>query len=61
MRARLRDRIAASDPGLLRLTAGLRTVGAIALTLAVLTLLGADVHLLVAGAMAAMVATFAIR
>ncbi len=61
MRARLRDRIAASDPGLLRLTAGLRTVGAIAVTLAVLSLLGADVHLLVAGAMAAMVATFAIR
>ncbi|MFD5480469.1 FUSC family protein [Streptomyces hawaiiensis] len=61
VRARLRDRTAASDPGLLRLTAGLRTVGAIALTLAVLSLLGADVHLLVAGAMAAMVATFAIR
>ncbi|MFF5966628.1 FUSC family protein [Streptomyces collinus] len=61
VRARLRDRIAASDPGLLRLTAGLRTVGAISLTLAVLSLLGADVHLLVAGAMAAMVATFAIR
>lgn len=61
MRARLRDRIAASDPGLLRLTAGLRTVGAIALTLLVLSLLRADVHILVAGAMAAMVATFAIR
>ncbi|WP_030244863.1 MULTISPECIES: FUSC family protein [unclassified Streptomyces] len=61
VRTRLRDRIAASDPGLLRLTAGLRTVGAIALTLAVLALLRVDVHLLVAGAMAAMVATFAIR
>lgn len=61
MRTRLRDRIAASDPGLLRLTAGLRTVGAIALTLAVLSLLGTDVPHLVAGAMAAMVATFAIR
>ncbi|MFJ4819740.1 FUSC family protein [Streptomyces sp. NPDC088801] len=61
VRARVRDRTAASDPGLLRLTAGLRTVGAITLTLAVLSLLGADVHLLVAGAMAAMVATFAIR
>ncbi|GHC95321.1 membrane protein [Streptomyces violarus] len=61
MWTRLRDRIAASDPGLLRLTAGLRTVGAITLTLAVLSLFGADVHLLVAGAMAAMVATFAIR
>lgn len=61
MRARLRDRAAASDPGLLRLTAGLRTVGAIALTLAVLTLLRADVTHLVAGAMTAMVSTFAIR
>lgn len=61
MRARLRDRLAASDPGLLRLTAGLRTVGAIALTLAVLASLGSDVTHLVAGAMAAMVATFAIR
>ncbi|MFH9011876.1 FUSC family protein [Streptomyces sp. NPDC017943] len=61
VRTRLRDRVAASDPGLLRLTAGLRTVGAIALTLALLSLLGADVRLLVAGAIAAMVATFAIR
>ncbi|CAL9343490.1 hypothetical protein SUDANB58_00315 [Streptomyces sp. enrichment culture] len=60
-RTRLRDRIAASDPGLLRLTAGLRTVGAIALALAVLALLRAPVTHLVAGAMAAMVATFAIR
>ncbi|MCX5257402.1 FUSC family protein [Streptomyces canus] len=59
--ARLRDRVAASDPGLLRLAAGLRTVAAIALTLAVLGLLGADVTHLVAGAIAAMVATFAIR
>ncbi|MER6283427.1 FUSC family protein [Streptomyces sviceus] len=59
--ARLRDRVAASDPGLLRLAAGLRTVGAIALTLAVLGLLGASVPHLVAGAIAAMVATFAIR
>ncbi|MFE9775233.1 FUSC family protein [Streptomyces sp. NPDC005931] len=58
---RLRDRLAASDPGLLRLTAGLRTVGAIALTLAVLALAGFAVTDLVAGAMAAMVATFAIR
>lgn len=61
VRARLRDRVAASDPGLLRLTAGLRTVSAIALTLAVLSLLGADVPHLVAGAMAAMVSAFAIR
>lgn len=61
VRTRLRDRLAASDPGLLRLTAGLRTVGAIALTLAVLASAGSDVTRLVAGAMAAMVATFAIR
>ncbi|MGC0335618.1 FUSC family protein [Streptomyces sp. SLBN-8D4] len=59
--ARLRDRVAASDPGLLRLAAGLRTVGAIALTLAVLGLLGASVPHLVTGAIMAMVATFAIR
>ncbi|GAA3132592.1 FUSC family protein [Streptomyces rameus] len=55
------DRLAASDPGLLRLTAGLRTVTAIALTLAVLAVLRLPVPRLVAGAMAAMVATFAIR
>ncbi|WGD44559.1 FUSC family protein [Streptomyces cathayae] len=61
VRTRLRDRLAASDPGLLRLTAGLRTVGAIALTLAVLALTGASVTQLVAGAMTATVATFAIR
>ncbi|GGX00938.1 membrane protein [Streptomyces malachitofuscus] len=60
-RTRLRDHLAASDPGLLRLTAGLRTVGAIALTLAVLASLGFEVSRLVAGAMTAMVATFAIR
>ncbi|MFI7497930.1 FUSC family protein [Streptomyces sp. NPDC049687] len=59
--ARWRDRVAASDPGLLRLAAGLRTVAAISLTLAVLPPLGADVQHLVAGAIAAMVATFAIR
>ncbi|MGW0286874.1 FUSC family protein [Streptomyces sp. NPDC003236] len=55
------DRLAASDPGLLRLTAGLRTVTAIALTLAVLGALLVPVQQLVAGAIAAMVATFAIR
>ncbi|WP_030339426.1 FUSC family protein [Streptomyces sp. NRRL S-1022] len=55
------DRLAASDPGLLRLTAGLRTVAAIALTLTVLAALRVPVPQLVAGAMAAMVATFAIR
>ncbi|MFG3200957.1 FUSC family protein [Streptomyces sp. NPDC048192] len=55
------DRLAASDPGLLRLAAGARTVTAIALTLAVLAVLRVPVPHLVAGAMAAMVATFAIR
>jgi len=60
-RARVREFVVASDPGLLRLTAGLRTVGAIALTLAVLAPLGTDVRHLVAGAIAAMVATFAVR
>ncbi|MFV0137713.1 FUSC family protein [Streptomyces sp. HMX87] len=60
-RTRLRDRVAASDPGLLRLIAALRTVGAIALALAVLAPFGADVTHLVGGAMAAMAATFAIR
>ncbi|MEN3583952.1 FUSC family protein [Streptomyces sp. ZYX-F-203] len=60
-RTRLRDRVAASDPGLLRLIAGLRTVGAIALTLAVLAPFGVGVALLVAGAMTAMTATFAIK
>ncbi|MET7382901.1 FUSC family protein [Streptomyces sp. NPDC005526] len=59
--ARLRDRITASDPGLLRLAAGSRTAGAIALTLAVLGVLRAPVAHLVAGAIASMVATFAIR
>ncbi|MGR6974789.1 FUSC family protein [Streptomyces cynarae] len=59
--ARLRDRITASDPGLLRLAAGSRTAGAIALTLAVLAVLRAPLPHLVAGAIAAMVATFAIR
>lgn len=59
--ARTWDRLAASDPGLLRLTAGLRTVAAIALTLAVLGLLRVPTPQLVAGAIAAMVSTFAIR
>ncbi|MFI1167435.1 FUSC family protein [Streptomyces sp. NPDC020801] len=61
VRARLRDRVAASDPGLLRLAAGSRTAGSIALTLAVLAVLRAPVAHLVAGAIASMVATFAIR
>ncbi|AGS67665.1 FUSC family protein [Streptomyces collinus] len=55
------DRLAAFDPGLLRLTAGLRTVVAIALSLAVLGLLRVPVPQLVAGAIAAMAATFAVR
>jgi hypothetical protein len=59
--ARLRDRISASDPGLLRLAAGSRTAGSIALTLFVLAVLRAPVPHLVAGAIASMVATFAIR
>ncbi|WP_399144910.1 FUSC family protein [Streptomyces sp. MK7] len=59
--ARLRDRVTASDPGLLRLAAGSRTAGSIALTLAVLTSLRAPVAHLVAGAIASMAATFAIR
>jgi hypothetical protein len=60
-RSAFRDRIAASDPGLLRLTAGLRTVGSLALALGVVGVFGASVEQLVAGAMAAMVATFAVR
>lgn len=59
--ARLRDRVTASDPGLLRLAAGSRTAGSIALTLAVLSALRAPVTHLVAGAIASMAATFAIR
>ncbi|MFJ8495686.1 FUSC family protein [Streptomyces sp. NPDC094038] len=56
-----RGRLAAADPGLLRFTAGLRTVTSIALTLAVLAALRTGVTHLVAGAITAMVATFAIR
>ncbi|WP_406444994.1 FUSC family protein [Streptomyces sp. NBC_00631] len=59
--AEIRGRLAAADPGLLRFTAGLRTVTSIALTLAVLAALRFDVSHLVAGAITAMVATFAIR
>lgn len=54
-------RLAAVDPGLLRFTAGLRTVTSIALALAVLAALRVDVFHLVAAAITAMVATFAIR
>ncbi|GAA3714925.1 FUSC family protein [Streptomyces tremellae] len=60
-RTRLWDRFSASDPGLIRLMAALRTVGSIVLTLGVLFLLHTPVIHLVAGAMGAMVATFAIR
>ncbi|MFF4316378.1 FUSC family protein [Streptomyces sp. NPDC001507] len=59
--AELRGRLSAADPGLLRFTAGLRTVTSIALTLAVLAALRTGVTHLVAGAITAMVATFAIR
>jgi hypothetical protein len=58
---RIRDGYSASDPGLLRLMAGLRTAGSIGLTLLVLSLLGISVTHMVAGAMTAMVSTFAIR
>ncbi|MFD4506873.1 FUSC family protein [Streptomyces sp. NPDC058457] len=61
VRAEVLGRLAAADPGLLRFTAGLRTVTSIALTLAVLAALRFDVSHLVAGAITAMVATFAIR
>ncbi|SEG89474.1 Uncharacterized membrane protein YccC [Actinacidiphila yanglinensis] len=55
------DRYSASDPGLLRLMAGLRTVGSIGLALAVLAAMGTAVPQLVGGALAAMVSTFAVR
>ncbi|MFE2510475.1 FUSC family protein [Streptomyces naganishii] len=58
---RVRDRVAASDPGLLRLAAASRTAGSLALTLAVLAVLGSPVTHLVGGAIASMVASFAIR
>ncbi len=55
------DRYSASDPGLLRLMAGLRTVGSIGLALLVLAAMDTPVPQLVAGAITAMVSTFAIR
>ncbi|MFF6961474.1 FUSC family protein [Streptomyces sp. NPDC008317] len=61
IRHRVWDRYSASDPGLLRLMAGLRTVGSIGLALLILSLLHISVTHMVAGAMAAMVSTFAIR
>ncbi|MFD7923850.1 FUSC family protein [Streptomyces sp. NPDC059740] len=54
------DRFVASDPGLIRLMSALRTVLSIGLALLVMTALGVPVMLLVAGAMAAMVSSFAI-
>ncbi|WP_086725155.1 FUSC family protein [Streptomyces carpinensis] len=57
----MRDRVTASDPGLLRLAAGSRTAGSMALTLAVLAALRVPVPHLVAGAISSMAATFAIR
>lgn len=54
------DRFSASDPGLIRLSNALNTVGAILLALLVMALLGTPVVLLVAGALGAMVASFAI-
>ncbi|MFJ7965200.1 FUSC family protein [Streptomyces sp. NPDC096324] len=60
-RAAIWNRFVASDPGLLRLMAGLRTVGAIALTLAVLAMMGSGPSRMVTGAMTAMVATFSIK
>ncbi|KAF4409756.1 FUSC family protein [Streptomyces lycii] len=63
LRARLRGRalpLPASDPGLLRLMAGLRTVVSIGLTLLVLVLLGAPVMVQVAGALTALISTVAV-
>lgn len=54
------DRYSASDPGLIRLLNALTTVGAILLTLAVLSAFGTPVPLLVAGALTGMVASFAV-
>jgi uncharacterized membrane protein YccC len=54
------DRFSASDPGLIRLSNALNTVGSILLALLVMALLGTPVVLLVAGALGAMVASFAI-
>ena len=59
--ADLWDRFAASDPGLIRLLSASTTVGAIVLALGVLALLDMPVLLMVAGALTAMVSTFAIN
>lgn len=60
-RERARDVMAASDPGLLRLSTALRTVVSITLALAVLGPLGVPVRTLVSGALVSVVATYAIR
>ncbi|WP_327189656.1 FUSC family protein [Streptomyces xinghaiensis] len=57
---RVRLPLPASDPGLLRLTAALRTVLSVGLTLAVLALLGVPLRIQVTGAMAALISTFAV-
>lgn len=57
---RVRLPLPASDPGLLRLTAALRTVLSVGLTLAVLALLGVPLRIQVTGAMAALISTIAV-
>lgn len=59
--ADLWDRFAATDPGLIRLFTASTAVGALALTLGTLALLGLPVLVLVAGALTAMVSVFAIK
>jgi hypothetical protein len=58
--ATLRDRFAAADPGLLRLTAGLRAVLGLTLTLATLALLDQPSVVLLAGGFTAVVTSLAI-
>ncbi|MFI5606312.1 FUSC family protein [Amycolatopsis sp. NPDC051903] len=56
----VRDRLIASDPGLLRLGSALSVVFAVVLTLGVLAAVRAGVPILVAGALTAMVTTVAV-
>ncbi|GAA0350104.1 FUSC family protein [Actinoallomurus spadix] len=58
--ASLRDRFAAADPGLLRLTAGLRAVLGLTLTLAALTVLDRSPVVLLTGGFTAVVTSLAI-
>ncbi|MEU1622059.1 FUSC family protein [Streptomyces sp. NPDC005722] len=58
--ADVRDRFAASDPGLIRLVSALSTVCAVLLTLGVLAALHAPVPVLVTGALTAIVSTVAV-